>query len=94
MLAKLEESGLSAELITDAPFGLCSVDELERMAQLIQQIDIQTFMDPKVADPEKQQWMFDAYIQYFARENGLTSSALFQDVYDQIFEEAKQIARK
>lgn len=49
VLAKLEDAGLNAEVVEDMPFGLCSVDELEKMVQLIQQTSIQAFMEPKVS---------------------------------------------
>lgn len=84
---KIIELKLDINLLKDAPYAICSVEDFEVVAQLIKVVGIRKFMESKVSDPEKREWEFGPYINSEFKDYKNHIKSLFDDEYDVLFSE-------
>lgn len=84
---KMSDLNLDLQLLKNAPFAICSVEDFEVVAQLVGVVGIRNFMEAKVSDPEKREWEFGPYINTEFKDQTKHIKSLFNDEYDELFAE-------
>ncbi|MBL8631260.1 MAG: hypothetical protein JNM81_16620, partial [Rhodospirillaceae bacterium] len=84
VVEKLAEAGLGENLLTDMPYSICSMTDLEGSFSFMNKVGVSDFMDQKFSDPETSDWSFNSYTSHRIgtirpREN------LFPESYQEIF---------
>ena len=78
-----KESNLPDNWLTEMPYTVCSIQELEKAIQIMRTRGIGTVMASKV-DAEHRTWAFDAHLRTKFNEDIKSIRCLFQDEYDQL----------
>ncbi len=66
---KFKASGIPIEWLDEIPYSLCSINEFENMAQIINKVGIKNFMDKKLTNKEKRRWHFGPFmVKEFPKE--------------------------
>ena len=85
VLRELEMANLSADMLNNIPYTLCSSYELEQAVQVMNHAGITKVMGGKVTDPSKREYALDAYIRSdFDRELHLLR-CLYSAEYDEFW---------
>lgn len=87
ILGELEENNLSATMLSDMPYTLCSVYELEQAAQVMNCAGIKVVIGGKAADPKKREYVLDAYLRSDFKAELRNTKFLFPDEYSQFWSE-------
>jgi hypothetical protein len=82
--AKLNEAGLPESWLTEIPYSICSVDELERMLQIVATVGILAFMNKKMRDPERRFWQMGVFMSNSFHDAYMATTALFDDITEKI----------
>ena len=67
------------------PYSICSLEEFENIIQLIQTTNIKKFMNKKVFDKEKNEWLFHEFMLNEFPKKSKKIKFLFRDEFDKKF---------
>lgn len=82
---KFKTYNIPIEWLDEMPYSLCSINELENMAQIINKVGIKNFMGKKLTDKEKRHWHFGPFmVREFSKEY-TERKFLFQEEFDNEF---------
>lgn len=82
---KLLQAGLDANLMAQAPFITCSVNEMEEFAYLLKANDLADIVRNYWDDPEKSSWTFMSYLDNRYKEELKVYEYVFSDEFTNIF---------
>jgi hypothetical protein len=74
-------------MLSDMPYTLCSVYELEQAAQVMNLSGIQAVIGGKTADLRKREYVLDAYLQAEFKEELSHVKFLFPDEYSKFWDD-------
>jgi hypothetical protein len=83
----LKQQGLPVNMLSDMPYTLCSVYELEQAAQVMNLSGIQAVIGGKTADLRKREYVLDAYLQAEFKEELSHVKFLFPDEYSKFWDD-------
>jgi hypothetical protein len=83
----MAKAGLPLDWLTEMPYSIMSVDELEKVTGVINTVGVHRFISGKALDAELRYWTYGAYCneQFSDAVRGLPP--LFDDEYDALFAE-------
>lgn len=73
----LADNGIPESFLTKFPYSLMSSNELEQVAQVIQEVDINVLFSGKHSDPDKRDWTFGSYLSGSYGEERRKCKSLF-----------------
>ena len=82
---KLQRENIDISCLKQMPYAICTIDEFEKMAQIIQKTGISNFMHNKIFDSEKRKWEFQSYMNSEFAEEYRNTKFLFEEDYNSIF---------
>lgn len=85
---KFAQTGLNESWLTEMPFSICSIEEFEKLVQVIPQVGIGVFMKSKTEVQDHRFWPFHSYISSQFSEQYRSTRDLFPEILDQITDEA------
>lgn len=59
---KANHEGINLSLISESPYTICSINDFEYMAQILQEVGVEDFMSRKINDEEMKKWQMFSYI--------------------------------
>lgn len=77
--AKIKEINLDENFLVDYPYSICSIDEFEKMSQIIREIGITDFMSKKLFDQDRRLWAFQPFMSSDFNEEYKKTKILFDD---------------
>ena len=80
----LADTGISVAVLTEMPFAIWHVGELERAFDIINAVGIRAFIDIKLDDSEMKDWQWSRYIAHTFGKR-FPRRTLFSAEYDAIF---------
>lgn len=83
--SKMEMVGLPDEWLSEMPYCILSIDELESVSGALNTIDIVTLILEKVRDAKYSQWSFSSYCKERFSKELPKLPPLFRDDYDALF---------
>lgn len=81
---RLGAAGMNPDLMQEAPYAVISINDLERLAQVIPVIGIAGVMEAKLRDDARRTELWHGFLSDFA-PNIEVQRTLFQSEYDQMF---------
>ena len=81
---KLQKENIDLSYLEQMPYAICTVDEFEKVMQIIPKTGIFNFIHNKVFDKEKRTWGFQSYMNSEFTEDYKNAKFLFQEDYDNI----------
>lgn len=85
LIQKLKQESIGISYLEEMPYSICSIDEFEKMVQIIEKTGILNFMQNKVFDSEKKKWEFQSYMNSEFTEYYRNAKFLFEKDYNDIF---------
>ena len=85
LIDKLRQEKIDPSYLEQMPYSVCSVDEFEKMIQIIQKIGVSEFMQKKVFDDDKKKWAFQPFMSNVFTEYYKDTKFLFKKDYQNIF---------
>jgi hypothetical protein len=82
---KFKDNSIPLEWLEEMPYSLCSINEFEMMAQIINQVGVKNFMDKKLAEKEKRRWHFGPFMVHEFPKEYNSRKFLFRAEFDKIF---------
>lgn len=82
--AEFDRRGLDKNVLNEMPYGICCIEEFERMMQIMAPRNILDFMDAKLSDPAKRQWPFASFMANHYWEDFQKPTDFFAEVIDEI----------
>ena len=82
---KLLHVGLDSELMQQAPFVICSANEMEEFAYLLKTNDLKSIMRDYWDDPEISSWSFIGYLYHRYKDKLRSYTYVFSDEIRRIF---------
>ena len=79
IIKEFNNINLPIDYLKKMPYSICSVQEFEDIMQVIQITYIKKFMDKKVFDREKHEWLFHPFISNEFAEESKKNKFLFED---------------
>ena len=79
---KMAQAGLSEAWLEEMPYTILSMQELERTARYINEIDLPTLVLGRARHPEYSQWGFASYCDEVHGKNRPAQPDLFQEEYE------------
>jgi len=76
---------LPVDYLIKMPYSICSVEEFEDIMQLIQITNIKKFMNKKIFNKEKNEWLFHTFLSKEFPEESKELKFLFKDDFDKVF---------
>lgn len=83
---KIKENNLDEKYLEIYPYSICSIEEFEKMTQIIDKIGVNNFMSKKF-DQDRRLWAFQSFMNSDFNEEYKKTKVLFDDDYKKIFEE-------
>jgi len=83
---KIKENNLDEKYLEIYPYSICSIEEFEKMTQIIDKIGVSNFMSKKF-DQDRRLWAFQSFMNSDFNEEYKKTKVLFDDDYKKIFEE-------
>lgn len=83
---KIKENNLDEKYLEIYPYSICSIEEFEKMTQIINKIGVDNFMSKKF-DQDRRLWTFQSFMNSDFNEEYKKTKVLFDDDYKKIFEE-------
>jgi hypothetical protein len=84
VIKKLEELSLPTIWLTETPYQICSIEDFEKLVQIIQTVGIGMFMKKRFADAEKQKWHLGQFMRTEFPDEFHKVKFLFLDDYDKL----------
>jgi len=85
IIKEFNNMNLPVDYLEKMPYSICSLEEFEDVIQLIQTTNIKRFMNKKVFDKEKNEWLFHEFILNEFPEESKKNKFLFRDEFDKKF---------
>lgn len=86
---KIKENNLDEKYLESYPYSICSVEEFEKMTQIIDKIGVNNFMSKKF-NQDRRLWAFQSFMSSDFNEEYKKTKVLFDDDYKKIFEEVQK----
>lgn len=83
---KIKENNLDEKYLEIYPYSICSIEEFEKMTQIINKIGIDSFMSKKF-DQDRRLWAFQSFMNNDFKKEYKETKVLFDDDYKNIFKE-------
>ncbi len=85
IIKEFNDINLPVDYLKKMPYSICSVEEFEDIMQVMQITCIKKFMDKKVFDQEKNEWLFHSFISKDFPEESKKLKFLFKDDFSKLF---------
>jgi len=83
--SKLLHAGLDSNLMEQAPFIICAVNEMEEFAYLLKTNELADVVRSYWDDPEKSTWEFISYLSHRYKDALKAYQYVFSDEFDNVF---------
>ncbi len=90
IVRKINDKNLPLELLEEAPYSICSLEEFEKLIQIIQKVGIQKVLETKCRVGEYNKWGFGPFLTHKFPEESRSARFLFKNEYDTLFQEYSQ----
>jgi hypothetical protein len=84
VLNKLKALSVPREVLSEMPYSIWHIGDLEAGMQVVDEIGIRRFMDGKILDPEMKRWEWRAYLMHMFKGR-YSRKTLFLSDFDTIF---------
>jgi hypothetical protein len=85
LVEKLKQEKIDLSYLERMPYSICSIDEFEKIIQIIQKTGISDFMQNKVFDDNKKKWAFQPFMSSEFTKHYKDAKFLFEEDYQGIF---------
>lgn len=85
IIKEFDNMNLPVDYLEKMPYSICSLEEFENIIQLIQTTNIKKFMNKKVFDNEKNEWLFHGFMLNEFPEESKKIKFLFREESNKIF---------